>query len=142
MSFWWCLSIDLMMTNQSCHLWWDESSLLVLSDDDCLLLFICSFWPGRFDLGSMQVWCLIDQSVSWLYLPLGAVGMAGMAFIVGFCILEDETVGTLQAIRTFFNTIRTVFKIEAFHTILWALWGVKKKEALVSISELIHGMLT
>lgn len=95
--------------------------------------------------------CLTDQPLSWPYLPLGAVCMAGMAFIVGLCILEDETVGALQAIRTLFHTIRTVFKIEAFHTILWALWGVKKKMAFqihsynlkISISEWnIYGILT
>lgn len=63
-----------------------------------------------------------------LYIPLGAVGVAGMAFVVGLCILEDETVGTLKAIRTLVHTIRTIFEMEAFHTVLWALWGVRKKK--------------
>lgn len=66
-----------------------------------------------------------DQSWSWLHLPLGAVDMAGMAFIVGFSIFEDEAVGTLKAIGTLFHTIWTILEMKAFHTMLWALWGVR-----------------
>lgn len=50
-----------------------------------------------------------------------------MAFVVGFCVLEDEAVGALQAIGTLFHAIRAVLEMEAFHTVLRALWEVRKK---------------
>lgn len=55
---------------------------------------------------------------SWQYSPLSAVGMAGMTFVVGFGVLEDETVCTLQTVGTLFHTIRTVLEMEALHTVL------------------------
>lgn len=72
-----------------------------------------------------------NLSFSCLHLPLGAVSMAGVAFVVGFSILEDEAVGTLQAIGTLFHTVWTVFEMKAFHTMLWALRKKKKKGFLL-----------
>lgn len=68
-----------------------------------------------------------DSSLSWLFLPLSAVGVAGMAFVIGLCVLEDETVGALQAIGTLFNTVGTILEMDAPHTSLWALWKITKK---------------
>lgn len=61
-----------------------------------------------------------------VYSPLGAVGVARVAFVVGICILEDETARTLQAIGTLFHTIRAILEMEALYTMLWALWTVRK----------------
>lgn len=57
-----------------------------------------------------------------LHSPLCAVGVAGMTFIVGLCILEDEAVGPLKAIGTLLHTIGTILEMEAFLTVLRALW--------------------
>lgn len=61
-----------------------------------------------------------------VYSPLGAVGVARVAFVVGLCVLEDETARTLQAIGTLFHTIRAILEMEALYTMLWALWTVRK----------------
>ena len=55
-----------------------------------------------------------------------------MAFIVGFRVLEDKTVGTLQAVGTLFHTIRTILEMQALHTVLWALWEGRKKSIVLS----------
>lgn len=62
-----------------------------------------------------------EQSSSGLYSPLCAVGVAGMTFIVGLCILENEAVGTLKAIGTLLHTVGTVLEMETFLTMLWSL---------------------
>lgn len=51
-----------------------------------------------------------------------AVGVAGMTFIVGLCILEDEAVGALKAIGTLLHTVGTILEMQAFLTMLWSLW--------------------
>lgn len=53
--------------------------------------------------------------------PLGAVDMAGMAFVVGLGVFEDETVGALQPVRALLHAVGPVFEIEAFHALVWAL---------------------
>lgn len=73
----------------------------------------------------------LTSPFSGLYSPLGAVGMAGMALVVGLCVLEDEAVGALQAIGTLFHTVRPVLEVEAFHAMLWALWIVRHKKSTV-----------
>lgn len=65
----------------------------------------------------------MEQSLSGLHSPLCAVGVAGMTFIVGLCILEDEAVSTLKAIGTLLHTVGTVLEMETFLTMLWSLWG-------------------
>lgn len=62
-----------------------------------------------------------QQSSSRLHSPLCAVAVAGMTFIVGFCILEDEAVGTLKAIGTLLHTVGTVLEMDTFLTVLWSL---------------------
>lgn len=59
--------------------------------------------------------------------------MAGVAFVVGFSVLEDEAVSTLQAIGTLFHTVWTVFEMKAFHTMLWALRKKKKKRIFIDL---------
>lgn len=54
-------------------------------------------------------------------LPLGAVGVAGMAFVVGLGVFEDETVGALQPVRALLHAVGPVFEIEAFHALVRAL---------------------
>lgn len=66
-----------------------------------------------------------------MYSPLGAVGVARVAFVVGLCILEDETARTLQAIGTLFHTIRAILEMEALYTMLRALWTVRKNTTAV-----------
>lgn len=56
-----------------------------------------------------------------VHLPLGAVHVAGMTFIVDFSVFKYETVGTLKTIRTLFHAVWTVFKIKALHAMLRAL---------------------
>lgn len=83
------------------------------------MLFICLFLVcalGR--LASAD-----QQSSSGLHSPLCAVGVARMTFIVGLCVLKDEAVGTLKAIRTLLHTVGTVLEMETFLTVLWSLWG-------------------
>ena len=63
--------------------------------------------------------------------------MAGMAFIIGLSIFEDEAVGTLQAIGTLFHTIWTILEMKAFHTMLWALQEVRKKSTVFEMYILI-----
>lgn len=73
---------------------------------------------------------ILTSPLSWLHLPLGAVCMAGMTFIVGLCVLEDEAVGTLQAIGTLFHTVWTILEIEAIYTMFWTLRKVKARLGL------------
>lgn len=54
--------------------------------------------------------------------PLGAVGVARVALVVGLGVLEDEAAGTLQAVRTLLHTVGAVFEVEALHAVLGALW--------------------
>ena len=54
-----------------------------------------------------------------------------MALVVGLCVLEDEAVGALQPIGTLFHTVRPVLEVEAFHTMLWALWIARHKKSTV-----------
>lgn len=63
-----------------------------------------------------------------LLLPLGAVDMAGMTLVVGLGIFEDKTVGSLQAIGALLHTVGSIFEVEAFHTLVWALGGERNKE--------------
>lgn len=58
--------------------------------------------------------------------------MAGMALVVGLCVLEDEAVGALQAIGTLFHTVRPVLEVEAFHAMLRALRIARNKTSAVS----------
>lgn len=50
--------------------------------------------------------------------PLGAVWMAWVALPILISILEDETVCTLQAIWTFFHTVRAILKMGALGTVV------------------------
>ncbi len=54
-------------------------------------------------------------------LPLGAVGVAGMALVVGLSIFEDEAVRSLQTIRAFLHTVGSIFEMQALHTVIWTL---------------------
>lgn len=54
-------------------------------------------------------------------LPLGAVDMAGVTLVVGLGVLEDETVGTLQAIRALLHAVGAVFKVAALNALVGAL---------------------
>lgn len=62
-----------------------------------------------------------------VYSPLGAVGVARVALVVGLGVLEDEAAGALQAVRTLFHTVGAVFEVEALHAVLGALRIVGKK---------------
>lgn len=53
--------------------------------------------------------------------PLGAVGVAWVALVVGLGVLEDEAAGTLQAVRTLFHTVGAIFEVEALYAVLGAL---------------------
>lgn len=61
-------------------------------------------------------------------LPLGAVGMAGMTLVVGLGVLEDETVGPLQPIGALLHAVGSIFEVEAFYTLVWALRGEQNEE--------------
>lgn len=61
-----------------------------------------------------------------VYSPLGAVGVAWVALVVGLGILEDEAAGTLQAVGTLFHTVGAIFEVEALYTVLGALRTVRK----------------
>lgn len=54
--------------------------------------------------------------------------MAGMTLVVGLGVFEDETVGSLQPIGALLYAVRAVFEVEAFYTLVWALWGEHNKE--------------
>lgn len=64
--------------------------------------------------------------------PLCAVGMAGMTFVVGFGILEDETVGALQAIRTLLHTVGTILEMKAFDAVLRPLHKLEHNKLIQS----------
>lgn len=59
--------------------------------------------------------------------PLGAVGVARVALVVGLGVLEDEAAGTLQAVRTLFHTVGAIFEVEALDAVLGALRVVRKR---------------
>lgn len=59
--------------------------------------------------------------------PLGAVGVAGVTLVVGLGVLEDETVGALQAVGALLHAVRAVFEVAASHTLVGAL-GKGKRE--------------
>lgn len=62
-------------------------------------------------------------------LPLGAVGVAGVTFIVGLGVLEDETVGALQAVGALLHTVGAVFEVAASHALVGALGkGERERE--------------
>lgn len=50
--------------------------------------------------------------------PLGAVWMARAALPILICVLENETVCPLQAIRTFFHTVWAILEMEALGTVV------------------------
>ena len=54
--------------------------------------------------------------------------MAGMTFIVGLGVLEDETVGSLQPIGALLHTVGSIFEVEAFHALVRALRAERNKE--------------
>lgn len=54
-------------------------------------------------------------------LPLGAVDMAGVTLVVGLGVLEDETVGALQAIGALLHAVGAIFKVAALHALVGAL---------------------
>lgn len=60
-------------------------------------------------------------------LPLGAVDMAGVTLVVGLGVLEDETVGALQAVGALLHAVGTVFKVAASHALVRAL-GESERE--------------
>lgn len=62
--------------------------------------------------------------------PLGAVGVARVAFVVGLGVLEDEAAGTLQAVRTLFHAVGAIFEVEALYAVLGALRISRKKTHL------------
>lgn len=61
-------------------------------------------------------------------LPLGAVDMAGMTLVVGLGIFEDETVGSLQAIRALLHAVGSIFEVETFYALVRALRGEQNKD--------------
>ena len=54
--------------------------------------------------------------------------MAGMTLVVGLGVLEDETVGPLQPIRALLHAVGSIFEVEAFYTLVWALRGDETRE--------------
>lgn len=63
-----------------------------------------------------------------LVLPLGAVDMAGVTLVVGLGVLEDETVGALQAVGALLHAVGAVFKVAALHALVGALGGQERKK--------------
>lgn len=59
--------------------------------------------------------------------PLGAVGVARVALVVGLSVLEDEAAGTLQAVRTLLHAVGAIFEVEALYAVLGALQIGRKK---------------
>lgn len=53
--------------------------------------------------------------------------MAGVTLVVGLGVLEDETVGALQAVRALLYAVGAIFKVEALHALVRAL-GEGKRE--------------
>lgn len=47
--------------------------------------------------------------------------MAGVTLVVGLGVLEDETVGALQAVGALLYAVGTVFKVAASHALVRAL---------------------
>lgn len=66
--------------------------------------------------------------------PLGAVGVARVALVVGFGVLEDEAAGPLQAVGTLLHTVGAVFEVEALDAVLGTLQADGKKMRLVIFS--------
>lgn len=54
--------------------------------------------------------------------------MAGSALVVGFGVFEDESVGSLQAVRTFLHAVRSVFKMNALRTVIRPLKRQNNRE--------------
>lgn len=71
--------------------------------------------------------------------PLGAVGVARVAFVVGLGVLEDEAAGTLQAVRTLFHAVGAIFEVEALYAVLGALRISRKKTHHFFFSSVRHG---
>lgn len=44
-----------------------------------------------------------------------------MTLVVGLGVLEDETAGALQPVGAFLHTVRSIFEVTTFHTLVWAL---------------------
>lgn len=64
-----------------------------------------------------------------MVLPLGAVGVAGVTFVVGLGVLEDETVGALQAVGALLYAVGAVFEVAASHALVRALGnGERERE--------------
>lgn len=64
-----------------------------------------------------------------MVLPLGAVGVAGVTLVVGLGVLEDETVGALQAVGALLHAVGTVFEVAASHALVGALGkGERERE--------------
>ena len=51
-----------------------------------------------------------------------------MTLVVGLCVLEDEAVGTLQAVRTLLHTVGAVLEVEASHTVVRTLAEARVKK--------------
>lgn len=51
-----------------------------------------------------------------------------MTFVVGLGVFEDKTVGPLQAIGALLHTVGSIFEVEAFYTLVWALREETNKE--------------
>ena len=54
--------------------------------------------------------------------------MAGVTLVVGLGVLEDETVGSLQPVRALLHAVGSIFEVEAFYTLVWALREKQNKE--------------
>lgn len=51
-----------------------------------------------------------------------------MTLVVGLGVLEDETVGPLQPIGALLHAVGSIFEVEAFYTLVWALRGEQNEE--------------
>lgn len=69
--------------------------------------------------GSLQSW----------HSPLGAVGMTRVALPILIGVLENEAVGPLQAIRTFFHTIWAILKMETLGAVVRSLESMEERNA-------------
>lgn len=67
-----------------------------------------------------------------LHSPLGAVWMTWMALPILIGVLENEAVGPLQAIRTFFHTVWAILKMETLCAVVRSLESVEERNAVHS----------